>query len=174
MTIDLQQIYAIFVPAGVYIGRTKNVINRMQSHRMLYCDWVVLETATSDTIRDREAYWIKYFVDLGARVLNLMKNTNNHGLFEHSKESIEKMRLAAVESNQNFRRGVAVNCSIEMRQLAANSNTGKKRSPETREKIRQAMIGKKRPETSALWRQHISEARQGKKYGPQVRWEQFT
>ena len=87
------QIYIIFVPAGIYIGRTSRLIRRMTEHGMLWNDWAVLETTDASHVRKAEAKWVKHFMVLGCNVLNRMRAFNN-GVLSHSDETRHKIGTA--------------------------------------------------------------------------------
>jgi hypothetical protein len=94
----LHQIYIIFVPAGIYIGRTKRLIRRMTEHGVLWDDWAVLETTDSLNVRDAEAKWVRHFEALGCHVLNRMRVFHSNYL-SHSDETRQKISkgLAGLE-----------------------------------------------------------------------------
>ncbi len=87
-------VYIIFAASAVYVGRTKNLIQRMQNHGMLGCDWAVLEVSTSENIREREAYWVKYFLDLGCDILNCEKDCSRPGILGHNAKTRQKIGKA--------------------------------------------------------------------------------
>lgn len=96
-------VYIIFADDSVYIGRTDDLIRRMRAHDMLYCDWAVLETTDSLNVRKAEAKWVKHFIDLGVKVLNLDDTCRDGNLghseatrrkISHSLKGLESLRIA--------------------------------------------------------------------------------
>jgi hypothetical protein len=122
-------VYVIFAGFSVYIGRTDDVIRRMSEHKMLYCDWAILETTDSQSIRKREAHWMKHFLGLGCHVLNHDKEVNETGVLAHTEET--KARIARSMTGKKFPPR-----SLEYRENMRIVQTGKKHSEETRAKMR--------------------------------------
>lgn len=88
---NTRYVYAIFACRdSVYIGRTTDLIRRMKQHDMLNCDWAVLETTDSLNVRKAEAAWVKRFLDLGVKLLNI-DNLCRDGNLGHSEETRRKI-----------------------------------------------------------------------------------
>jgi hypothetical protein len=102
---------------------------------MLWCDWAVLETCDSMVVREREAHWVKYFVDAGCEVLNLAKDCRD-GFLSHSEETKEMIRQMKLNHPR----------SAEVRQRISKGMHGTKN-----------FVGRHSPETCL----RISEAKRG-------------
>ena len=153
-------IYIIFAQDSVYIGRTKDLIGRMTSHGMLYCDWAVLETTNPRDVRDREYYWVKHFIDLGVNVLNIEKEVLRPGILGHTPKSIAKMRTLAMGNKHSVGRKLSPE---RKRELIAASKT-----PESLAKVSAALKGNK----YWLGRKHKPETKA--KIGAKSRLQKFT
>lgn len=132
-----QYIYVIFAGDAVYIGRTGDLISRMKSHGMLWCDWAVLEITDGTMVRKREAYWLKHFVDLGCHVLNEDRFCKD-GCLGHSPETRLKMSIAG-------KKRWVVNpiiCSEETREKLREARQGRIISEETRRKTSKSLRGR--------------------------------
>jgi len=134
---SLHFIYVIFAPPGVYIGRTVGVIKRLRNHGMLRCDWAILESNIDGAVvRDREARWVKYFVESGCEVLNNDRECNRPGILGHTECSRRKMSERALTrapiSEESRRRMRVARLGIP------SSNRGMKRTPEQIQRLSEA------------------------------------
>jgi hypothetical protein len=125
---------------------------------MLCGDWAVLETCDSQTVRERETYWISYFLDLGCDVLNVQKtcyggiiepwNKGKKGLqvaWNKDKKGVQAawnkgMKLPS-QSPETIAKRVASLTGLKHPTGLPAWNRGKKASPETREKLRISHLG---------------------------------
>lgn len=131
------------IDGKVYVGQTKNLNRRMHAHKHRATsgeggafyeairqygfesfDWSILETCEESRLNETETYWIK---SLGTNCYNLIVGSR------HSEQTKEKFRLAGI------RRGMAAGAT----EKAAETNRGKHRSNETKEKQRRAALGRR-------------------------------
>ena len=87
-------VYVIFAGEYLYVGRSHDVIVRLNCHGMLWNDWAILEECGESSIRGRETYWINYFFNLGCKMLNRMKDCSKHGSLHATQETKDKIRAA--------------------------------------------------------------------------------
>lgn len=159
-------IYKITNPKGkVYIGQTvefnkrklayangqnkgqKKIYNSIKKYGWDNHIIEVIEQSSIELLNERERYWQDFYDVLGLNGLNcrLTKSDDKSGCF--SEETKRKMSIAS-KSMPNKTKNL-----IEKR----HDWTGKKHSPETKEKIRKSLIGKKKTA------EHISKLPQNQK-----------
>lgn len=159
-------IYKIVNPKGyVYVGQTTNLKQRKRSYErlevhnqvkirnsLLKYGWdnhtfEVVEECSIELLNERERYWQEFYNCIGKHGLNcrLTKTTDKSGLF--SSESKEKMSIV----------GKTHLAKIEKLKASRHDWTGKKHSPETKERMRLAAIGI--PKT----KEHIAKLPQNQK-----------
>lgn len=136
----MHKVYIIFAGPSVYIGRSKDIIVRLRNHKMLYCDWAVLEMVPIEQIRACERKWVKYFIERESDVLNIDKGCDHPGILQFSREHCQKI---------------------------GNALRGRKKGPlseETRHLLSQIMSGRK-----ILWGNKISRTKMGHQVSAETR-----
>lgn len=134
---SLHSIYIIFAPPSIYVGRSKGVIKRLRNHGMLWCDWAILESNVDGAVvREREAHWLKRFVEAGCEVLNNDRECRRPVIIGHTEDGRRKMRERALArapiSEESRRRMRKAHLGIP------SSNRGKKRTAEQIRRLSEA------------------------------------
>lgn len=140
---------------------------------------VTLEIVTAETWRERECFWI-------ASLLNLVNGTaGGEGLINPTQEvrdRISKSVSARLQGNQ-YRKGIAhtveskaaIAAGMKLSAKFAAANAAKRGIPghsisdESKEKIRQSKLGKKRPPMGEEWRANMRAAQLGRKHSAETK-----
>lgn len=120
-----------------YIGKTKNLKNRLNTHKQVFGKNVFIEFL--DEVEDWK-YWEKHYINLFKNLGYILENKNNGGggpsegvIFpEERKQKISQANKGTIHS-------------LEGRLSTSNKLKGRKLPPEQVEKIKQAKLGKPNP-----------------------------
>ncbi len=128
-----------------------------------------IELVSDETWAEREIYWIQYYKDLGAKLVN----SNDGGKGGHNPSAETRAKLSVVQRNMSAETRAKIGAARLGKKHTAESiakmsaaKTGKKRSAETKAKIGAAHKGKK---ISAESRARIGAAHKGKKISAESR-----
>ena len=172
-------IYALIDPRTNeirYVGKTDDLKTRIRRHNTekgkdhryywihqlhqcgLKPEVIILEVVTKENWQERERYWISFYRDQGARLVNIADGGNGAPGVKPSLETLFKMSESMKKSWIGRPR---VKITEEHRKVFTME--GRKHTPETKLKMSVASKGvKKSPEAI----EHIRKAKTGAKYGP--------
>lgn len=117
-----------------YVGKTNNLIGRLSDHKLKFGRDIIIESihiTNKDTWRFWENHYIDLFRSWGFNILN--KNYGGGGPTEHTQET--KNKISQQLKNKPKPEG--------FKELASKLRTGKKHTPESKQKISDTKTGYK-------------------------------